>query len=109
MGVNPFWSERVQEEMRLREARPEGLPPVPESGDEEEVARTPLRAAQEETAAQRGKASLYDTGGACRGGEKRAGFAGGQGRHGEEKERSGGDASRRWCRERQGPGGLRGR
>ena len=33
--VNPFWSKRVQE-VRLREARPEGLPPVPESGDEEE-------------------------------------------------------------------------
>ena len=52
-GVNPFWSERVQEEMRLREARPEGFPPVPESGDEEEVARAPVRAAQEDTAAQR--------------------------------------------------------
>ena len=61
MGVNPFWSERVEEEMRLREARPEGLPPVPESGDEEEVARTPLRAVQEETAAQRRKARAFMT------------------------------------------------
>ena len=47
VGVNLFWSERVQEGMRLREARPEGLPPVPEFGDEEEVAGTPLRAAQQ--------------------------------------------------------------
>ena len=60
-GVNPFWSERVKEEMRLREARSEGLPPVPESGDEEEVARTPLSAAQEETAAQRRKARAFMT------------------------------------------------
>ena len=31
--VNPFWSERVVSEARLRDARPVDLPPVPEDGD----------------------------------------------------------------------------
>ena len=57
--VNPFWSKRVQEEVRLREARPEGLPPVPESGDEEEPVRTPLKAAEGEAAAKRNRARAF--------------------------------------------------
>ena len=55
--MNPFWSKRVQEE--VREARPEGLPPVPQSGDEEEPVRTPVKAAEEEAAAKRNRARAF--------------------------------------------------
>ena len=31
-GINPFWSTRVADEMRLRYQRPADLPPVPDDG-----------------------------------------------------------------------------
>ena len=42
---NPFWSRRVADEWHLQRARPELLPPVPQSedGDDEVVGREPRR------------------------------------------------------------------
>ena len=32
-NINPFWSQELQEEARLRNARPEDLPMVPDESD----------------------------------------------------------------------------